>query len=128
MKPILLLQLRELDDPAEGELRAILKYGKLNASEVHRVRMEKESFAGQDLRDYSGVIVGGGPANVSDAEQTKSAYQKRYEKEMEALYKEILERDYSFLGICYGFGSVVKYAGVVIFIERYPEEVGHTTV
>ena len=128
MKPFLLLQLRALDGAADSEFKAILKYGKLEETEVHRIRMEKESFKGLDPRNFAGIIVGGGPANVSDKEGEKPAHQKRYEKELEYLYEVILECDVPYLGICYGFGSIVKYTGGSVSKGRYSEDVGHTTI
>ncbi|MFY0652260.1 MAG: glutamine amidotransferase [Cyclobacteriaceae bacterium] len=124
MKPFLILQLRELDGAADNEFEAFLKYGGLNKKEVHRIRMEKESFAKLNVDDYSGVIVGGGPSNVSDEESIKPEFQKRFESELNALYDQIFEKDIPYFGSCYGLGSVVSYAGGVVSKERYSEEVG----
>ena len=90
--------------------------------------MEKESFADIDPADFAGVIVGGGPSNVSDEEVNKSAYQLRFEKELDSLYLRVFEIDIPFLGSCYGLGSVVKYAGGLVSKDRYSEEVGFTNV
>lgn len=128
MKPFLILQLRALDGAADNEFEAFLKYGKLNQSEVHRIRMEKQSFATLDPKKYAGVIVGGGPSNVSDEESDKPDYQHRFEQELDALYEQIFEHDIPYLGSCYGLGSAVRFAGGLISKERYSEEVGFTKV
>jgi GMP synthase (glutamine-hydrolysing) len=128
MKPFLILQLRGLDGAADNEFEAFLKYGNLKPSEVHRIRMEKESFANLDPTKYAGVIVGGGPSNVSDEEISKPLYQQRFEHELASLYSQIFEYDIPYLGSCYGLGSIVKFTGGLVSKERYSEEVGYVEV
>lgn len=124
MKPFLILQLRKLDAAANDEFRAFLKYGNLKESEVHRVRMESESFGNLDPLNYSGIIVGGGPSNVSDEEERKPAFQKRFEAELDKLYEKIFEHDIPYLGSCYGLGSIVRFAGGKVSKANYSEDVG----
>jgi GMP synthase (glutamine-hydrolysing) len=128
MKPLLILQLRVLDGPADGEFRAFLNYGGLSESEVHRIRMEKESIADIDPKNYAAIIVGGGPSNISDDESIKPDYQIRFENELKNIYPVIFENDIPFLGSCYGFGSIARYAGARISKERYNEAVGSVTI
>lgn len=90
--------------------------------------MEKESFDGLDPTGYAGVMVGGGPSNVSDEEINKPSYQRRFEYELDLLYSQIFEFDIPYLGSCYGLGSVVKFAGGLVSKERYSEEVGYAKV
>ena len=123
-KPFLILQLRPLDAAADDEYKAFLTYGNLADSQVHRVRMERESIAALDPANYSGVIVGGGPSNVSDDEANKPAFQLRFESELNKLYDKIFEQDIPYLGSCYGLGSMVRYAGGLVSKERYSEDVG----
>lgn len=128
MKPFLILQLREMDGPADGEFHDFLKYGKLKKSEVKRIRMDREGFSGLNPSDYSAIIVGGGPSNVSDKETDKSDHQKRYERELNAIYPQIIRDDIPFLGSCYGFGSIAAFAGAKISKEKYSEEVGYVKI
>jgi GMP synthase (glutamine-hydrolysing) len=128
MNPFLILQLRTEDVVADNEYEAFLRYGGLHAADTHRIRMERESLAGVDLRDYAGVIVGGGPSNVSDEEAVKPAFQRRFEAELRALYDQIFAADHPYLGSCYGLGSVVSYAGGEVSTARYAEAVGLTTI
>jgi hypothetical protein len=60
MKPFLILQLRPIDEVSDNEYESFLRYGGLEASETHRVRIEKESLVDIDLKHFSGVILGGG--------------------------------------------------------------------
>jgi len=124
MKPFLLLQLRPNDLASDNEFLAFLKYGQLTKHQVHRVRMEKEGIPEINLKDYSGVIVGGGPSNVSDDEEKKPDYQKRFEADLNSLLDKIFNEDFPFLGTCYGIGALVKYQGGEVSKENYSEDIG----
>jgi GMP synthase (glutamine-hydrolysing) len=105
-KPFLILQLRPEDEAADSELEAFLQLGELSRENTRRLRMEKESLAEIDLNNYAAIIVGGGPSNVSDAEEVKSPAQLRFEGELVPLLDEVVERDFPFLGACYGLGAL----------------------
>ncbi len=117
-----------MDGPADGEFADFLKYGGLKESEVRRIRIEKESIANINPSDYSAIILGGGPSNISDDENLKPDYQKRFENELKAIYPQIFENDIPFMGSCYGFGSIAAFAGATISKEKYSEEVGFIEV
>lgn len=123
LKPFLILQLRPEDEAADQEFQAFLRYGKLVMTDVVRVRMEA-SFPDSDLSAYSGVIVGGGPWNVSDDESKKTSEQKQAELKLRALIAQIYEHDIPFLGACYGFGALVSFLGGTTSKERYGENAG----
>ncbi|AEG45412.1 glutamine amidotransferase [Isoptericola variabilis] len=127
MKPFLLLATRAEDVVADGEYRAMLRYSGLRAEQLHRVRLEAAPMPRLRLDDYSGIVVGGGPFNSSDPEDAKSEAQRRVEREFVGLLDEVVERDFPFLGACYGVGTLGVYAGGVID-RTYPEDVGWTTV
>ena len=125
MKPFLILQLRPIDAVCESELQAILKYGGLKDGQYRRIRMEQTGIPPDiDLSDYSGVIIGGGPANVSDPVEKKPPEQIRFEKDLEKLYRRIFEIDFPLLGTCYGVGSVAGYLGCEVSREKYSERPG----
>ncbi|MCX2744126.1 glutamine amidotransferase [Mangrovivirga sp. M17] len=128
MKPFLILQLRVIDEAADQEFEAIMKYGGLERNEVVRIRMEKESFDSINACDFAGIIVGGGPSNVSDDIDKKPGFQIRFENELDQLYASIIENDIPFFGTCYGLGSMVKYAGGIVSKEKYSEPVGYTEI
>lgn len=128
MKPFLILQLRPEDPAADNEFQAFLRAGRLSADQAHRVRMEQAGLPSLELDDYSGVIVGGGPSNVSDAPESKSAEQKRFEPQLQQLLDRIVERDFPYLGACYGLGALASHQGAVVSKERYSEPVGPITV
>jgi len=124
VKPFLILQLRPVDAAADDEFEAFLKYGGLKEEEVRRVRMEKEGVPEIDLSEYSGIIEGGGPSNVSDPLEKKSKSQLRFERELIPLYDKIFQEDFPFFGACYGIGSLANYTGTTVSREKYAEPPG----
>ncbi len=128
MKPFLLLQHRYLDEASDNEYKAILQHGPLSPEELVRVRMESVSISGINPNDYSGIITGGGPANVSDADEEKSSAQLRFEAEMNTLYHTIFKYDIPYLGMCYGMGSITKYLGGNVSKKQFSEPVGSVNI
>jgi len=128
MKKFLILQLRP-DKIADTEFAAFLEAGQLTTDEVHRIRMEIAGVPEHvNLDDYCGVIVGGGPSNVSDCETKKSDEQKRFEDDLYGLLDEIVRKDIPFLGACYGIGILSSHQGACVSKENYSEDVGAVTV
>jgi phosphoribosylformylglycinamidine (FGAM) synthase-like amidotransferase family enzyme len=72
---------------------------------MHRIRLTHRSLGNVDLADWSGIILGGGPYNVSDAFDSKSETQRRAESELLPLIGRIVDHDFPFLGCCYGVGA-----------------------
>ncbi|MCU1677146.1 MAG: putative glutamine amidotransferase [Frankiales bacterium] len=127
VKPILLLQLRPEDDAAADEHRSFCDFGGLQPHEVVAVRMERDGVPEVTLADWSAVIVGGGPSNISDDLAGKPGWQLTFERQLFALLDDIVERDFPFLGSCYGMGALAAHQGGVVS-RRYPEPVGATRV
>jgi GMP synthase (glutamine-hydrolysing) len=124
LKPLLLLQLRPIDLASQNEYEAFLTYGGLKAQNVHRIRMDKEEMPSLDLNNYSGLIIGGGPSNVSDTETEKMDYEKCFETQLKELLDVVFERDFPTLGCCYGIGAINKHQGGIVSKEKYAEGVG----
>jgi len=123
MKPFLLLASRAEDDAAAQEHAAFARFGGLDPALLHRIRMEAGPLPAIDLDTYSGVLIGGSPFNSSAPDELKSAVQRRVEAELQALLDEITERDFPFLGACYGVGTLGVHEGAVID-STYGEAVG----
>ena len=118
------MQLRPEDDTSDNEFAAILKYGDLGVKDVHRLRIEKKGIPGDlALEQYSGVIVGGSPFDISTPEQDKSEIQKKIEQDFNRLFDVIVPNDIAFLGACSGNGLLGSYLGTSIS-TRYSEAVG----
>ena len=124
-KPFLVIQLRPEDETADDELDAIRRYGSLSEGEVVRVRAEIAGLPEVDLDQYSAVIVGGSPFDVSAPE--KSDIQRQIEQDFSSLFDEIEQRDFPFLGCCSGNGLLGHYCGAVIS-KKYGEPVGGASV
>lgn len=122
-KPFLIIQLRPEDEASDSEFRALLRYGKLNESEVVRARVERTGLPEIALVDYAAIIVGGSPFDVSTPEASKSAIQKKLEAGFMRLFERIAAADFPFLGACSGNGLLGKFCGARIS-GKYAEPVG----
>lgn len=108
MKPFLLLQSRPEDVASDNEYEAFWRFGGLKPEQLQRVRMDKREFPLINVTEYSGIIMGGGPANFAYSEAKKSVMQKQFEPWLFAQLEEIIKKDIPFLGTCLGFGALVK--------------------
>ena len=94
---------------------------------MHRIRLTHRSLGEIDLADWSGIILGGGPYNVSDPADSKSQTQRRVESELLPLIGRIVDHDFPFLGCCYGVGTLGSVVGATVD-RTYTEPVGALTV
>ena len=127
MLPFLLLATRAEDEAADNEYDAFLGYTGLDASTLHRVRLEQRPFGPVDLDAWSGIFLGGGPFNASDDVSAKSDVQLRVEDEMRGLLDEVLDRDFPLLGACYGIGVIGTHRGGTVD-STYSEPIGRVPV
>ncbi|NNF29267.1 MAG: glutamine amidotransferase, partial [Gemmatimonadetes bacterium] len=127
MRPFLVLQLRPEDAAADSEYEAILRYGGLSPDEVVRVRLDREPFPEIAPEEYSAIVVGGSPFELSTPEPEKTDLQKRIEDGFARLVAWVVENDFPFLGACSGSSLLGSHCGVSIS-SRYREPVGGTEV
>jgi len=124
-KPFLVLQLRPETEAADNEFAAILRKGGLEAGRTRRIRLDQGPLPdGLRLDDHAGVIVGGGPGCVSDTPEDKTAVEARIEAEVLSLMPGITERDFPFLGCCYGIGILGKHLAGDVSKRAFSEPVG----
>lgn len=126
-KPFLILQLRPEDDTSDSEFLALLKYSELDEKDVHRIRIEQNGIPELFLGDYSAIIVGGSPFDISTPETQKSAIQKTIEADFKRLFDDVVASDFPFLGACSGCGLLGSYLDTPIS-GKYAEPVGAVTV
>lgn len=127
-KPILILQLRPEDVTADSEYACILKYGQMTTGNTRRIRIEKNGIPDKlNLDDYSAIIVGGSPFDISATEDKKSAIQQKIEADFNRLLDEVVKHDFPFLGACSGNGLLGNYLGTPI-TTKYSEAVGCVTL
>jgi GMP synthase (glutamine-hydrolysing) len=127
VRPFLLLSIRGEDAAADDEYAAMMRFAGVDREGMHRIRLTHESLGRIDLEDWSGVILGGGPYNVSDDPATKSPTQRRVEAELLPLIERIVDADFPFLGCCYGVGTLGTVVGATID-KSHPEPVGGMSV
>ncbi len=118
--------MRPEDVTAHSEFEAILRVSGVPREEVHRVRLE-QGIPDIDLDNYTAIIVGGSPFDISKAQHEKSQTQK----DVEAFYQELFDRvipvDFPFLGCCSGNGLLGSYCGTSIS-RKYAEPIGSVEI
>jgi len=127
MKPFLLIQSRPETVASDNEYESFLRFSGLDDIQLERFRIESSPLPDIKLDNYSGIIVGGGPFNASTSHAQKSEVQKRLETELYSLLDTIIERDFPFLGACYGVGLVVTHQNGVVS-QKYSESVGPSEI
>lgn len=126
-KPYLLLQLRPEQVAADDEYQAFLRASGLTDQQLVRLQMDQK-FPDIDLANYSGIILGGGPSNVSSPQENKYDYQKTFEPKLKDLIHKIIDQDFPYFGECYGLGILADVLGGRVSTEKYREDVGAVTV
>ena len=127
MKPFLLLAIRAEDAAADNEYESFLAFAGLGERDLRRVRLEQRPLGDVDLREWSGILLGGGPFNSSDPEESKSAVQRRVEADLRGLLDRVVTADFPFLGACYGIAALGGHQGAVVD-RRHAEPVGAVPV
>ena len=123
MKPFLLLAIRAEDAAADNEYASFLSLAGLGESELRRVRLEQRALGDVDLRDWSGILLGGGPFNYTDPDDLKTPVQRRVEADLGGLLDRVVSADFPFLGACFGIGALGRHLGAVLD-RRFAEPVG----
>lgn len=126
-KPFLIIQLRPETEASDNEFEAFLKFGELNASDVVRIRAEKEGLPEINLEEYSGIIVGGSPFDITTPQNEKSDIQVKVESDFTKLFDKVVTQDFPFIGACSGNGLLGNYCGTTIS-KKYGEPVGGVDV
>ena len=127
MKNILILQMRPENETCDSEYEAILKVGKINRDQVHRIRVEQLENFEIDISNYCAIIAGGSPFDVTCPDYKKTELQKRIESFFNHLFDQIITTDFPFLGICSGNGLLGNYYGTEIS-NKYAEPIGRVSL
>lgn len=107
--PFLLLSVRPEDRAADEEYAAMRRFTGLHEAGLRRIQLDREPLPRLKLDEYSGLLLGGGPFNYTDS--VKSPVQQRVEADIFGLLAEVVERDFPFLGCCYGIGALGTQIG-----------------
>jgi GMP synthase (glutamine-hydrolysing) len=127
VKPFLLLATRPEDAAADNEYDLFLRFTGLGEGDLRRFRLEQRALGRFDLGDWSGILLGGGPFNSSDPQNSKSAVQRRVEADLRGLLDRVITEDHAFLGTCYGIGALGGHQGAVVD-RRHAEPVGPVAI
>jgi GMP synthase (glutamine-hydrolysing) len=127
VKPFLLLAIRAEDAAADNEYASFRTLAGLAEDGLRRFRLEQGALGDIDLRDWSGILLGGGPFNYTDPEDSKSPAQRRVEADLQRVLDQVVDADFPFLGACYGIGALGRHEGAVLG-RRYGEPVGTVEV
>lgn len=127
MLPFLFLGTRAEDAVADAEYAAVLRFAGLEERDLERVRLEERPLGPVDLADWSGIVLGGSPFNISDPAEAKSPTQQRVEAELRELAVRVVAEDFPFLGACYGIGTLGTLQGGLVD-RSYGEPIGAVTV
>ena len=119
--------MRPEDDAANSEFEAILRVGEIDKEFVDRIRLENPNIPTINIDDYSAIIAGGSPFDVSCPKDKKSVAQKRVESFFNELFNQVIPMDFPFLGACSGNGLLGNYCGTSIS-SKYSEPVGSIDV
>lgn len=111
MKPFLLLGSRE-PQAARDEVESIRRHLGVRADELVKLQLTDEPRPDINLDDWSGVILGGGPFNASEPDP--SPLQQRMEAYLGRLIDEVVEREFPFIGLCYGVGVLTTRLGGIV--------------
>jgi GMP synthase (glutamine-hydrolysing) len=127
MLPFLLLSIRGEAAAADNEYESFLRFTGLPEAQLPRVNLAHDELPPVDLSAWSGILLGGGPWNASDPQETKSAAQVSAEAAIARLLDVVVPRDFPFLGACYGIGTLGLHQGAVVD-RSWPEPVGPLSV
>ena len=127
VKPFLLLATRADDAAADNEYASFLAFSGLGEHDLRRLRLEQRALGDIDPRDWSGILLGGGPFNCTEPEPLKSPAQRRVEAELYSLLDRVIAADFPFLGACYGIGMIGSHQRAQVD-RRYAEPVGCVSV
>ena len=112
--------MRPETEASDSEFKAILRVGGLSPEEVHRIRLEQNNIQDIDLNNYSAIIAGGSPFDISIPETRKSIAQKNVEAFFYSLFDKVIPLDFPFLGACCGNSLLGRYCGATIS-NKYAE-------
>lgn len=114
MKPFLLITTRDDARIAAEEHASHCTLTGLLPEDLAWLRADQQPLGDLDLDQYSGIILAGSPFTVSEPDELKSPNELRVERELAALLDRVLARDFPFLGICYGIGTIGTHQGAKV--------------
>ena len=94
----------------------------LDSNQLVWHRLEQSPLPLLNLDEWAGVILCGSPFDSLAPIEKKSDVQLRVEAELQGLMDHLVAKDFPFLGICYGVGTLLGHQGGKIS-EKYGESI-----
>ena len=112
MKPFAFLVARPKDATAirESEYATLLSATGLRPDQLHSFSLSDRPDI--ELQDYSGIFVSGSPYSFTTAYERKTPEQLATEEALFELNSRVLERDFPYFGLCFGYESIALSLGV----------------
>lgn len=110
-KPFALLAARPLSPLADSEYEAYLAMGNLKPEELVRIQLSDTDPDDINVDDYRGFVGTGSPYSYNYDADKKTPEHQRTEETLEALLRQIIEKDIPFLGVCYGHQAISRCRG-----------------
>lgn len=124
-RPMLFVHIRPEDAAADNEYEAVMSVGNI---EMIRLQACEQPLPIVDPSAYAAIILGGGPATVSDPADKKPAYQTAFEPWLYELLRQIVHKDIPFLGLCYAPSAIVAALKDGEITKEFSEPVGSYTI
>jgi len=114
VKPFLLITTRDDEHIAAEEHASYCTLTGLLPEDLAWVRADQAPLGDINLNQYSGIILAGSPFTVSEPDDSKTENELRVERELAGLLDRVLAKDFPFLGICYGIGTIGTHQGAKV--------------
>ncbi len=105
-----------------SEVEMLRKLSGLDSNQLVWHRLEQSPLPPLNLDEWAGVILCGSPFDSLAPIEKKSDVQLRVEAELQDLMDQLVAKDFPFLGICYGVGTLLGHQGGKIS-EKYGESI-----
>lgn len=110
-RPFLLIQSRPEQVVTDQEYEAFLRYAELDESQLQRIHIDRGELPEIDFTDWSGILVGGGPANFATPDADIPDWQRAFQPRLFELARRVVNADFPYLGACLGLGALTHGLG-----------------
>jgi len=127
MAPLVYLCVRPQTAAAEAEYASFRVAMGLDASELQRLDLTRDTLPADAFDRWRGVVVGGSPFNTTEPAHAKPAAQRRLEADLARVADAAAAGDVAAMFTCYGIGVATAHLGGDVSRE-FPEDTGPTEV
>lgn len=110
-RPFLFLSVRPEIEAVGPEYESVRRAMGVDAGRLEHLRLDVDPLGDLSIEEYSGIVVGGSPFNVTTPEAGKHEVQRRVESDLTRLAEQALAADFPLLLTCYGIGVLTRLLG-----------------